>query len=87
LGEIPTLQMKEHCHVLVLIHKSKETIVTEMTIQRKGVRTYSHYDSVWICHIIICVRELEVESRNNEECRRQNSCRIGVDNGVYDKKE
>jgi len=53
--------------VLVLIHKSKETIVTEMTIQRKGVRTYSHYDSVWICHIIICVRELEVESRNNEE--------------------
>ena len=39
LGEIPTLQMKEHCRVYRYIHKSIKTIVTEMTIQRKGVKT------------------------------------------------
>ena len=41
LGASPTMQMKEHCNVVMIIfHKSKWTIVSRLVRLRKGVSTF-----------------------------------------------
>ena len=39
LGATPTMQMKEHCNVvMIILHKAKWTIVSRLARLRKGVR-------------------------------------------------